>query len=215
MVSRWTWIAVTAIVAVAVAASWACGSDRPAQIGVPTPRPTPTPFDASSVQYERATGQFDSYSIDVPAGWTPETTRFAGGFAQDYVLNDEGTRVAAIIVHCRVGATVESMMDQDQKVVHGVHGDYVKANAVQRVVDGVSARQLDYHVSLAGVPVNYRSVYLSREPCGWRLTLATFGAGLFEQYLPVFERAVTSFEPRSFEVPFSDRDPFAGAGSAQ
>lgn len=206
---------VGALAVVALAASWACGSEEASNTSVPTPRPTPTPFDASRVEFERATGAFESYTIDVPAGWTVEDTRFAGGFGQEFVLNHDGTRVAAIMVHCRVGTTIESMMDQDQKVVHGVHGTYIKASAVQVVVAGLPARQLDYNAALAGIPVNYRSVYLSREPCGWRLALATFGAGLFEQYLPFFERAVASFEPKSFEVPFSDRDPFSGAGTLE
>lgn len=208
-------MAVGALAMVALAASWACGSDGSPSASVPTPRPTPTPFEASRVDFERATGAFDSYTIEVPAGWTVEDTRFAGGFGQEFVLNHEGTRVAAIMVLCRVGATIESMMDQDQKVVHGLHGNYIKASAVQVVVAGTAARQLDYNVGLAGIPVNYRSVYLAREPCGWRLTLATFGAGLFDQYLPVFERAIASFEPKSFEVPFSDRDPFSGAATQE
>lgn len=208
-------MAVTALAVVALTVSWGCGSDGSSTASVPTPRPTPTPFDASRVEFERVTGGFDSYVIEVPADWTVEDSRFAGGFSQEYVLSHEGTRVAAIIVHCRVGATIDSMMDQDQTVVHGLHGNYIKASAVQVLVAGLAARQLDYGVALAGIPVNYRSVYLSREPCGWRLTLATFGAGLFDQYLPIFERAAASFEPKSFEVPFSDRDPFSGASDSE
>lgn len=214
MVRRWGCIAV-GVLAFVGAMLAACGSEKSPRTDVPTPRPTPTPFDASRVEFERATGGFDSYVIEVPADWTVEDRRFPGGFAQEYVLSHEGTRVAAIVVHCRVGATIDSMMDQDQKVVHGLHGNYIKASAVQVVVAGLAARQLDYNVGLAGIPVNYRSVYLSREPCGWRLTLATFGAGLFNQYLPLFERAVASFAPKSFEVPFSDRDPFSGAATRE
>jgi hypothetical protein len=182
----------------------------------PTPASTPTPFVSAAATLTPTVGEFGSFTMDAPAGWEMQTTRIPGGFAQEYIFNNEhGTRVALISVQCKVGVSIDSMMTLDQRVVQGVGGRYVRATATQLNFAGTIAKQLDYGVSLAGIPVNYRSIYFYTEPCGWRLTLAVFGAGLFDQFIPLFYRAVSTFRPATFDVPFEDRDPYAGQSQSQ
>ncbi len=204
------WICAVAVIVAAVGCASNSGTpDRAA--GPETPEATPIPFDLESVRLVPTVGEFDSFRMDVPEGWEVETTRIPGGFTHEYVLkNDYGMRVAVVSVQCRVGISVDAMMAEDQRVVQGVGGRYVIGNAGNVTLAGSSGRQLDYGVSLAGVPVDYRSIYLYKEPCGWRLTLAAFGRGQFDQFLPLYYRVVATFQPAAFEVPFEDRDPYAG-----
>jgi hypothetical protein len=198
--------ALAVLTAAACRASSAPGAPDP----LATAGATATPFDLSAVTLTPVSGEFDSFTVEAPSGWVAQSSRIPGGFVHEYVLeNESGTRVAVLSVQCRVGVQVDEMMTADQKVVQGVGGRYVKATATALNYVGTTARQLDYSVSLAGVPVNYRSIYVYREPCGWRVTLAVFGPGLFDQYLPLFYRFASTFQPAEFEVPFDDRDPFA------
>lgn len=203
-------VSVWALVVLAVAG---CRSSSAPSVPDPlaTASASATPFDLSAVTLTPVSGEFDSFTVEAPSGWSAQSSRIPGGFVNEYVLeNEHGTRVAVLSVQCRVGLQVDEMMTEDQKVVHGVGGRYVKATATALNYVGTTAQQLDYSVSLAGIPVNYRSIYVYREPCGWRVTLAVFGAGLFDQYLPLFYRFASTFQPAQFEVPFDDRDPYAG-----
>lgn len=153
-------------------------------------------------------GPLDSYSIQVPQGWTTEDQALPGGFLRRYYLERNGARVVQVVVRCSVDMDVETMMWQDNQIVTSLRGIYGSTETRSVSLAGVEASVVDYQVPIGVVTVEQRAVYLYREPCGWRVVLQAFGNGLRDQYAGLFQQILSTFRPNDFEVPFEHRDPY-------
>jgi hypothetical protein len=189
-------------------ATAAAADASPAAVSSPPASSAPTPVDASSVQLEPVTGEFGSYTIQIPQGWQTEDLRLPGGFGTRHMLMDGGFPAVQVTVRCDVDGTIDTMMWQDEQIISHLKSDYNPAGAKDIDVNGLPGKQVDYSLGLAGTVNEQRAVYVVSAPCGWRIILQTFVAGNRAAFGPLFARIVRTFEPRPFTVPFTDRDPY-------
>ncbi|MGB6837470.1 MAG: hypothetical protein WBF66_07185 [Dehalococcoidia bacterium] len=180
-------IVVGALVVVA-----ACGGEEeqpPAQ-ATPQARPTPDP-DVALVQYESPSA---GYSISYPEGWEVAPQ---GSLGDRFTWFSPGRApLAEMIVSCYKGEnqTPDGLIRQDAAAISGI-GQIDPTRAVPIELAGIAGKQIIYTTSIAGFVIEHVAAYAVQGECGWRLGLSTYGQATLDDYLPLFQRMIASFQP--------------------
>jgi hypothetical protein len=178
----------------------ACGSNgaEPATPVVEEPTPTIAPFP--NVDTNVPLVEFHSsgrgYSIGYPEGWEVEASPESTGAGTDFFTWQVGAqRIAVLQVTCNPDLlSPEDMMHADASVASR-YGGILDVNAAVPVeVGGVEGEQNTYNLSIGGLEVEHVVVYLVHGECGWRIGLSTMGPDTRDEFLPLFERILASFQ---------------------
>jgi hypothetical protein len=153
----------------------------------------PTPLDPNQFQLQTVTAGPDTFSIDVPTDWKSEDIAAPAGFGKRYYLEQDGNRTAQVTVRCQYGATIDTMTSADAALVQGLKGQFNLSKATAVSVGALEGKQVDFALVFGGTLSEQRGVYVEAPPCGWRITLQTFGAGRREQYGALFDRLLATF----------------------
>jgi hypothetical protein len=171
--------------------------------GLPT-EAEPPDFDPATVELQAVQGRFDSYTIEIPEGWVAEDAPAPDGFSRRYILDHGQGPVAQISVRCSIGADAETLIWQDNQIAtnfDALRASFELHQAVDVTVGGLEGRQVDFSIGLPGGTIEQRAVYLDGDQCGWRMALWVMGLRGRDQYAPLFERVLDSFEVRPFDAP--------------
>jgi hypothetical protein len=174
-----------------VPAPSALATPAPAQ----SPAPAPTAVDPAAVPLQPDAGAEGAYTIQVPVGWTAENIPAPGGFGRRYTLFVDGARSAQVTVRCERGASIDSLVTTDSRLVGSLQGQYGSGGMADVVVGGLTGRATAYTLVVGGVPQETRAVYLQGTLCGWQILLQAFGRGQLARYTPLFERVLATFSP--------------------
>lgn len=183
------------------------GGDSPTAVLPPVLR-LPEELVPEELPLVTVQGELESYQIQMPAGWQTEDLRLPGGFLRRYIYKDGPNALVQFVVRCTVGAPVEGLIAQDYRLISSLGGRYRPESAVDVGLGPLTAKLVDYDLASGGLLVEQRAYYLYSEPCGWRLVLQSFVPGGRERFAALFDKVVQTFEPRRFDVPFTDRDPY-------
>jgi hypothetical protein len=171
--------------------------------GLPT-EAEPPDFDPATIDLRPREGQFDSYTIEIPEGWVEVDAPAPDGFSRRYMLDHGQGPVAQVAVRCSIGADAETLIWQDSQIAanfDALRASFELHQAVDVTVGGLEGQQVDFTIGLPGGTIEQRAVYLDGDQCGWRIALWVMGLRGRDQYVPLFERVLDSFEVRPFDAP--------------
>jgi hypothetical protein len=154
----------------------------------PVELPT-VPADAAFVEY---VSPDKNYTVSYPSGWVFSSDGFADNFLWS---TEEGRPVAQLTVTCNAQAlTPDELIDADAAVV-ARFGRIDPTSIVPIEIAGTMGKQATYTVPAGSVAVEQMVAYAPGDNCGWRIGLASYGAGTSAAFSPVFQRIVASFRP--------------------
>jgi len=192
-------VALCAIVLGALVIVAACGGDEKQPPAEETPaeetpqaRPTPDP-NVPFLEYQSPGA---GYSISYPEGWevTPQ-----GSLGDRFTwFSPDRAPLAELIVSCYKGEnqTADGLLLQDAAAISGIgSGQIDPAQAVPIEVAGIAGKQVTYTTTIAGFVIEHVAAYAVQGECGWRLGLSTYGQATLDDYLPLFQQMVESFQP--------------------
>jgi hypothetical protein len=182
-----------------VAAAAACGGSgnvTPSSTAGPSPASTVEPLPAidPSVPLVEYRSPDLGYSVSYPEGW--DLNAEAGSPVAYFSWSLNGRPIAQLAVLCNEGAnqTVESLMQQDVDVLLLPQaGATMPTEPTPVELGGLPGKQVTYSTSFSGLTIEQVAAYAVNGDCGWRIGLATYGAGTLQSYLPLFDRIVASF----------------------
>jgi hypothetical protein len=182
------------LLAAAAAACGGNGQEAPSSTASPAPVPTvaPVPTIDPNVPLVEYSSPELGYSVSYPEGWTSNAS--SGSLLATFSLTLAGRPIAQLTVLCSKGAnqTVESLVMQD-RVILGRYGAAMPTETTDVELGGVSGKQVAYTVGLGGLTIEQVAAYAVKGDNGWRIGLATYGAGTLQSYLPLFQRIIASF----------------------
>jgi hypothetical protein len=167
------------------------------EVGPPTETAQAGPAELPAVDPNVPLVEYQSpdrgYSISYPQGWQVDVEP---GFADYFLWSTEGGRpLAQLAVTCNEDALTPDELISVDSAAASLFGAIDPTSIVPIDIAGTTGKQMRYTVQAGSVAVEQVVAYAPGEKCGWRLGLASYGAGTLASYLPLFQRIIESFRP--------------------
>lgn len=202
------WVVLCVVLAALSLVAAACGGDEetvapsddselalPPTSASPASSPEVLPTfdpDTSLVEYRSPD---KGYVVSYPEGWEVDAGPHTG--IDTFLRGSASERIfAQLSVRCRPrdNQTVNDLMRTSQAVLSRF-GPINLAEATPIEIAGTEGKKLSFAVRVGDIDVEQVVAYAVQGDCGWRVGLAAYGKGQLEQYLPLFDRIIASFQP--------------------
>lgn len=149
-------------------------------------------------RFERFTSSTKGYSIDYPAEWSvkrdqPIRGASDGGTTDDFVSPDKKVEVSVQCVPLTRPLSVDEFLQNQLNVLRLGGVTDLRVEEDRLMVAGTQAPVLDFSFTTDGMTTFFTDVLIVKD-CGWLITIAA--PMDTETYRDLFERMVTSFQPR-------------------
>jgi hypothetical protein len=209
---RFAAIAIVSLAALAMVAT-GCGSKSKSPAATPTPLaistaaqlstsgpaptapPAPTAIDPATTPLVPDPDSGQAYTIRVPASWVAANIPAPGGFGRRYSVTQNGAPEAQVTIRCAAGGTVDALMQTDESLVNGIHGNWAVDGVADVTVGGMTGKSVKYTLLFGGKQQETRVLYLQGKICGWVILEQAFGTGQLARYAPLFNAIMATFTP--------------------